>query len=117
LIVWTRLELTIPLSNMYNASGMVPWKTRRGRQALRLLHSYEGVPPVHATRRKMVVPECMRVVRCDPSNKVSVETKLKWYCFRNKMRGLVIGEVCTQSSFNTRKMDLFTNPVFMDQLF
>ncbi|KAF2360018.1 Ribosomal protein L13 [Trinorchestia longiramus] len=49
--------------------GMVPWKTQRGRKAMCMLHTYEGVPSSLSPYRKMVVPEVMRVVRSNPAAK------------------------------------------------
>ncbi|KAF2344560.1 Ribosomal protein L13 [Trinorchestia longiramus] len=48
---------------------MVPWKTQRGRKAMCMLHTYEGVPSSLSPYRKMVVPEVMRVVRSNPAAK------------------------------------------------
>lgn len=56
---------------------MIPWKTQRGRKAMAMLHTYEGVPSSLAPYRKMVVPEVMRVVRSNPAAKVSFLQNIK----------------------------------------
>lgn len=50
--------------------GMVPHKTERGKQALRRLKTYEGVPPPYDRRKRVVVPGALRVLCLKPGRKV-----------------------------------------------
>src|SRR6266436_5357603 len=49
--------------------GMVPHKTSRGAAALERLKLYEGVPPPYDRKKRMVVPEALRVLRLKPGRK------------------------------------------------
>ncbi|CAG0879200.1 unnamed protein product [Darwinula stevensoni] len=49
--------------------GMLPHKVERGKQALKRLQCYEGVPPRHAKTRKMYCPNSMRVVKLKKGHK------------------------------------------------
>jgi large subunit ribosomal protein L13Ae len=49
--------------------GMVPHKTARGAAALERLKLYEGVPPLYDKKKRMVVPEALRVLRLKPGRK------------------------------------------------
>merc|ERR1712055_330191 len=49
--------------------GMLPIKTNRGREALKRLSCFEGIPQKYNNRRPKIVPEVMRAVRSDPANK------------------------------------------------
>merc|ERR1711863_64208 len=49
--------------------GMLPIRTLRGREALKRLTCYEGIPAKYAHNRPKVIPENMRVVRHDGSRK------------------------------------------------
>ncbi|VEN56804.1 unnamed protein product [Callosobruchus maculatus] len=51
--------------------GMLPHKTERGKQALRRLKSYEGIPPPYDRRKRVVVPGALRVICLKPGRKVS----------------------------------------------
>ena len=48
---------------------MVPHKTARGAAALERLKLFEGVPPPYDRKKKMVVPEALRVLRLKPGRK------------------------------------------------
>jgi large subunit ribosomal protein L13Ae len=48
---------------------MVPHKTARGAAALERLKLYEGVPPPYDRKKRMVVPEALRVLRLKPGRK------------------------------------------------
>lgn len=50
---------------------MLPHKTERGKQALRKLKAYEGIPPPYDRRKRVVVPGALRVVCLKPGRKVS----------------------------------------------
>ena len=49
--------------------GMVPHKTSRGAAALERLKLFEGVPPPYDKKKRMVVPEALRVLRLKPGRK------------------------------------------------
>jgi large subunit ribosomal protein L13Ae len=48
---------------------MTPHKTPRGAAALERLKLYEGVPPPYDRKKRMVVPEALRVLRLKPGRK------------------------------------------------
>jgi large subunit ribosomal protein L13Ae len=48
---------------------MVPHKTPRGAAALERLKLFEGVPPPYDRKKRMVVPEALRVLRLKPGRK------------------------------------------------
>lgn len=50
---------------------MLPHKTERGKQALRRLKAYEGIPPPYDRRKRLVVPGALRVICLKPGRKVS----------------------------------------------
>lgn len=58
--------------NSNSILGMVPHKTERGKQALRRLKCYEGIPPPYDRRKRVVVPGALRVMCLKPGRKVSV---------------------------------------------
>ncbi|KAJ8947478.1 hypothetical protein NQ318_009781 [Aromia moschata] len=49
--------------------GMLPHKTERGKQALRKLKAYEGIPPPYDRRKRVVVPGALRVICLKPGRK------------------------------------------------
>jgi large subunit ribosomal protein L13Ae len=46
--------------------GMTPHKTSRGKAALQRLKVFEGIPNPYDSRRRMVVPEALKVTRIKP---------------------------------------------------
>jgi large subunit ribosomal protein L13Ae len=48
---------------------MTPHKTARGAAALERLKLFEGVPPPYDKKKRMVVPEALRVLRLKPGRK------------------------------------------------
>lgn len=48
---------------------MIPHKTPRGATALERLKLFEGVPPPYDHKKRMVVPEALRVLRLKPGRK------------------------------------------------
>ena len=54
-------------------SGMIPHKTERGKDALKRLQTFEGVPPPYDKKKKMVVPAALKVLRLKPGRKVRGE--------------------------------------------
>lgn len=51
---------------------MIPHKTTRGKDALRRLKVYEGIPPPYDRRKRIVVPGAMRVMCLKPGRKVYI---------------------------------------------
>ncbi|KAK7740852.1 60S ribosomal protein L16A [Diatrype stigma] len=49
--------------------GMIPHKTARGAAALERLKVFEGVPPPYDKKKKVVVPQALRVLRLQPGRK------------------------------------------------
>lgn len=49
--------------------GMIPHKTPRGAAALERLKTFEGVPPPYDHKKRMVVPQALRVLRLKPGRK------------------------------------------------
>jgi large subunit ribosomal protein L13Ae len=56
--------------------GMVPHKSKRGTAALERLKVYEGVPPPFDRKKRMVVPQALRVIRLAPGRKYTVLKRL-----------------------------------------
>lgn len=52
-------------------TGMLPHKTERGKTALQRLKAFEGCPPPYDRRKRMVVPNAMRIMCLKPGRKVS----------------------------------------------
>merc|ERR1712109_174011 len=48
--------------------GMTPHKTERGKDALKLLQTFEGVPPPY-DKKKMVIPSALKVLRLKSGRK------------------------------------------------
>lgn len=49
--------------------GMLPHKTARGAAAIQRIKLFEGVPPPYDKKKKMVVPNALRVLRLKPGRK------------------------------------------------
>ncbi|KAK5173821.1 60S ribosomal protein L16A [Saxophila tyrrhenica] len=49
--------------------GMIPHKTPRGAAAMERLKTFEGVPPPYDHKKRMVVPQALRVLRLKPGRK------------------------------------------------
>jgi len=49
--------------------GMIPHKSARGKAALERLKTYEGMPPPYDKKKRMVVPQALRVLRLKPGRK------------------------------------------------
>ena len=48
---------------------MIPHKTSRGAAALQRLKTFEGVPPPYDRKKRVVVPQALRVLRLQPGRK------------------------------------------------
>ncbi|RPA82111.1 60S ribosomal protein L16 [Ascobolus immersus RN42] len=49
--------------------GMIAHKTARGEAALARLKVFEGIPPPYDTKKRVVVPQALRVLRLKPGRK------------------------------------------------
>jgi len=49
--------------------GMIPHKTARGAAALERLKVFEGVPPPYDKKKRVVVPQALRILRLKPGRK------------------------------------------------
>merc|ERR1712001_32732 len=49
--------------------GMVPHKSERGKNAMKRLQTFEGVPPPYDKKKRMVVPSALKVLRLKPGRK------------------------------------------------
>merc|ERR1712179_387877 len=49
--------------------GMVPHKTERGKDTLKRLQTFEGVPPPYDKKKKTVIPSALKVLRLKPGRK------------------------------------------------
>ena len=52
--------------------GMVPHKTKRGKECLENLKCFEGVPPPYDKVKRVVVPSALRVIKLKPRRAVSL---------------------------------------------
>jgi len=56
--------------------GMIPHKTARGKDALRRLKIFEGIPPPYDKKKRVVVPQSMRIMCLKPGRK---------YCYLGRL--------------------------------
>ncbi|PRT53888.1 60S ribosomal protein L16-A [Wickerhamiella sorbophila] len=56
--------------------GMISHKTPRGKAALARLNVYEGVPPPYDKKKRVVVPQALRVLRLQPGRKYTTVSRL-----------------------------------------
>ncbi|OIC48272.1 50S ribosomal protein L13 [Acinetobacter baumannii] len=49
--------------------GMIPHKTKRGAAALARLRAFEGVPPPYDRKKRMVIPDALKVLRLQLGHK------------------------------------------------
>ena len=52
--------------------GMIPHKTARGAAALGRLKCFEGIPFPYDQKKRMVVPEALKILRMQPHRKFTV---------------------------------------------
>lgn len=55
---------------------MVSHKTARGKAAMERLKVFEGVPPPYDKKKRVVVPQALRVLRLQPGRKYTTLGKL-----------------------------------------
>ncbi|ODV76832.1 ribosomal protein L13 [Suhomyces tanzawaensis NRRL Y-17324] len=66
-----------PSRILYKAiRGMIPHKTARGQAALERLKVFEGIPPPYDKKKRVVVPQALRVLRLKPGRKYTTVGKL-----------------------------------------
>jgi len=70
--------------------GMIAHKTARGKAALERLKVFEGVPPPYDTKKRVVVPQALRVLRLKPGRKYCSVGRL------SKEFGWNYGEIVTR---------------------
>ena len=64
------LPLPRPLKMFWRTvRGMIPHKTARGKAALERLKTFEGVPAPYDKKKRVVVPQALRVLRLKPGRK------------------------------------------------
>jgi len=56
--------------------GMVPHKTPRGKDALKRLKVFEGIPPPYDKKKRVVIPQAMRIMCLKPGRK---------YCYLGRL--------------------------------
>lgn len=56
--------------------GMIRHKTPRGKAALERLSVFEGVPPPYDKKKRVVVPQALRVLRLQPGRKYTTVGRL-----------------------------------------
>jgi len=56
--------------------GMTPHKTERGKEALKRLQTFEGVPPPYDKKKKMVIPSALKVLRLKAGRRFCVLGRL-----------------------------------------
>nr|O65055.1 RecName: Full=Large ribosomal subunit protein uL13; AltName: Full=60S ribosomal protein L13a [Picea mariana]AAC32117.1 probable 60s ribosomal protein L13a [Picea mariana] len=65
--------------------GMIPHKTKRGAAALATLRAFEGVPPPYDRKKRMVIPDALKVLRLQPGHKYCLLGRLSkevgWHHF------------------------------------
>lgn len=79
---------------------MIPHKTARGAAAMERLKVFEGVPPPYDKKKRMVVPQALRILRLKPGRKYCTVGRLShevgW-----KYKDVVERYVALLSSSNT----------------
>ena len=67
---------------------MIPHKTQRGAAALARLRAFEGVPPPYDKKKRMVVPDALKVARLQPGRKYCLLGRLSkevgWHHFERR---------------------------------
>jgi len=74
---------------------MIPHKTARGAAAMERLKVFEGIPPPYDHKKRMVVPQALRVLRLKPGRKYCTVGRLGhefgWKYRDVVERGVLIG--------------------------
>ena len=87
--------------------GMIPHKTARGAAALQRLKVYEGVPPPYDRKKKVVIPDALRVLRLKPGRKYAtlkrISSEVGWK-YQDIVDKLEAKRVVKQQAFHERKV-------------
>ena len=81
--------------------GMIPHKTPRGAAALERLKVFEGVPPPYDKKKRVVVPQALRVLRLKPGRKYCTVGRLSHevgWKYQDVVARLVIIILCEEIS-------------------
>lgn len=97
---------------------MIPHKTARGAAALQRLKCFEGVPAPYDKKKRMVVPQALRVLRLKPGRKYCTVGRLG-HEFGWKYQDVVARYVATlcfilNSSYVASCGEAMTDPPFAD---
>ena len=57
---------------VYQVRSMTPHKTERGKDALKRLQTFEGVPPPYDKKKLMVIPSALKVSNVQDNISVTV---------------------------------------------
>merc|ERR1712029_761407 len=49
--------------------GMIPHKSERGKEAMKRLQTFEGIPPPYDKKKRMGIPAALKVLRLKPGRK------------------------------------------------
>ena len=55
---------------------MIPHETKHGVGALSRLRAFEGVPPPYDRKKRMVIPDALKVLRLQPGHKYCLPGRL-----------------------------------------
>src|ERR1700753_2209454 len=87
--------------------GMIPHKTSRGAAAMERLKCFEGIPPPYDHKKRLVVPQALRVLRLKAGRKYCTVGRLG-HEFGWKYQDVVARYVILRKTpiLNVRLMDL-----------
>ena len=74
--------------------GMIPHKTARGAAAMERLKVFEGVPPPYDKKKRVVVPQALRILRLKPGRKYCTVGRLSHevgWKYKDVVERLVMG--------------------------
>jgi hypothetical protein len=83
---------------------MLPHKTPRGAAAIERLKMFEGCPPPYDRKKKMVVPEALRVLRLKPGRKYCTVKVSRWMLIRSGTDRVGYSVCRTRSVGDTRTL-------------
>jgi len=89
--------------------GMLPHKLPRGQRALQRLKAYDGMPPPYDRKKKMVIPQALRILRLRPGRRFTVLGQLSkefgWH-FSDVVEKFEAKRKARSAAFYARKMGL-----------
>ncbi|XP_003384047.1 PREDICTED: 60S ribosomal protein L13a-like [Amphimedon queenslandica] len=89
--------------------GMLPHKTERGKAALGRLSVYEGIPPMYIKKKRVVVPQALRILRLKPGRKFCVLGRLSHevgWKYRDVMKTLEEKRQAREAIYYEKKIKL-----------